>query len=38
MTVAHVLHTPLTDLDEADVEDVLDWAEDAYALTRSLSR
>ena len=36
--VAHVLHTPMTALDEADVEDVLEWADDAAALTRALSR
>ena len=36
--VAHVLHTPMAALDEADVEDVLEWADDAAALTRALSR
>ena len=34
--MAHVLHTPLTALDETDVEDVLDWAEDATALVRGI--
>lgn len=32
--MAHVLHTPLTDLDEALVEDLLMWAEDAREVLR----
>ena len=32
--VAHVLHTPLTDLDGAYVEDLLMWAEDAREVLR----
>ena len=36
--VAHVLHTPLTELDEAEVVDVLEWAEDAAALLGEIYR
>ena len=32
--VAHVLHTPVTDLDGAYVEDLLMWAEDAREVLR----
>ena len=32
--VAHVLHTPVTALDEALVEDLLMWAEDAREVLR----
>ena len=32
--VAHMLHTPLTALDEALVEDLLMWAEDAREVLR----
>ena len=33
--VAHVLHTPVTALDEAYVEDLLMWAEDAREVARA---
>lgn len=33
-----MLHTPLTALDEAAVEDVMAWAEDADALLRETYR
>lgn len=35
--VAHVLHTPVTDLDGAYVEDLLMWAEDAREVLRQHS-
>ena len=34
--VAHVLHTPMTDLLEAHVDDVLGWATDAGRIARRL--
>ena len=36
--VAHVLHTPVTALDEAFVEDLLMWAEDARDVLRQTAR
>ena len=35
--VAHVLNTPVTALDEAPVEDLLMWAEDARDVLRQLA-
>lgn len=35
--VAHVLHTPVTALEDATVEDVLDWADDAAELAAKLA-
>ena len=34
--VAHVLHTPISELDGMDVEELLEWAEEASRLTKSL--
>ena len=34
--VAHVLHTPMTALEDVLVEDLLAWADDARALIRQV--
>ena len=34
--VAHVLHTPMSAIEEADIADLLEWAEDAAALVSHL--
>ena len=36
--VAHVLHTPMTALEDADIPDLMEWAEDAATLSRKLYR
>ena len=36
--VAHVLHTPVTALEDATVEDLLDWADDAAEVLSALAR
>ena len=36
--VAHVLHTPISELDEMDVEELLEWADEASRLSRTLYR
>ena len=34
--MAHVLHTPVTALADAAIDDVLEWAEDAGALWKEI--
>ena len=34
--VAHVLHTPMTALMDAEVEDLMEWAEDVAALWKEI--
>ena len=34
--MAHVLHTPVTALEDAEIREVLEWADDAAALLRQL--
>lgn len=34
--VAHVLHTPLTAIDDADVDTLVEWFEDAGDLLKQL--
>ena len=36
--VAHVLHTPLGELDEMDVDDLVLWAEEAAHIAKRLYR
>ena len=36
--VAHVLHTPISELDGMDVEELLGWADEASRLSRMLYR
>ena len=33
--VAHVLHTPLGEIDEMAVEELMEWAEEAIAILRT---
>lgn len=36
--VAHVLHTPISELDGMGVEELLEWADEASRLSRTLYR
>ena len=36
--VAHVLHTPISEIDEMDVGELLEWADEAGRLSRALYR
>ena len=33
--VAHVLHTPISEIDEMAVDELLEWAEEARAIQRA---
>ena len=33
--VAHVLHTPISELDEMEVGELMQWAEEARAILRA---
>ena len=36
--VAHVLHTPISEIDEMDVGELVEWADEAARLTKLLYR
>ena len=36
--VAHVLHTPISELDGMDVEELLEWADEARYIAKRLYR
>ena len=36
--VAHVLHTPISEIDEMDVGELVQWADEAARLAKTLYR
>ena len=36
--VAHVLHTPISEMDEMTVEELMEWADEACAILRATHR
>ena len=36
--VAHVLHTPISEIDEMDVGELMEWADEATRLAKTLYR